>query len=247
MTKPYELIYWPIIQGRGEFVRLVLEEAGADYVDVARVPEARADRMKVVIDALRDEQSSVPPFAPPILRAGPLTLAQVATICAFLGERHALVPEDDAGRWHTSQLQLTIADLVAEVHDTHHPVSVALTYEEQKPEAKLRAKAFLDARIDKYLGYFERVLSKNASGDDMHLVGSAVSYVDLSLFQVLEGLAYAFPKGYARTLADKPKLAALRGQIAERPRIRAYLDSERRIPFNEDGLFRRYPELDVDG
>jgi glutathione S-transferase len=229
----YELYYWPTIQGRGEFVRLVLEEAGAKYVDVAREPHGT----KTMMTAMKEAEGT-PPFAPPFLRAGKLTISQTANICAFLAARHGLVPDDEPSRLHAMGLQLTIADVVVEAHDTHHPISVGLYYEDQKAAAKKRSKAFRDERIPKFLHYFERAMQ----GD--HLLGD-FSYVDLSLFQLLSGLEYAFPKAFAR-IASK-RLLALRDRVAERPRIAAYLSSPRRIPFNEDGIFRHYPELDDEG
>jgi glutathione S-transferase len=228
----YELFYWPTIQGRGEFVRLVLEEAGAEYVDVAR----GADGMKAMMRVLK-ESKGVPAFAPPILRAGHLYIAQTANICAFLAARHGLVPDDEGVRAHALQLQLTIADLVNEAHETHHPISVGLYYEDQKPAALERSRGFREERIPKFLGYFDRALHRN------YLLG-AFSYVDLSLFQVLAGLEYAFPKAFARVASKN--LLELRDRVAARPNIAAYLASERRIAFNEDGIFRRYPELDDD-
>jgi glutathione S-transferase len=229
----YELFYWPGIQGRGEFVRLALEEAGEEYEDVARAPGGTAALMGAL------KEGPTPGFAPPFLRAGGMTIGQTAAILLYLGERHGLAPQDTAGRLWTHQLQLTIADLVAEAHDTHHPVGSGLYYDDQKEEALRRAQDFTSARIPKFFDYFSRVL-----GAKDYLLGNELTYADLSLFQVLEGLAYAFPKASARALAQHPNLAALRRRVAARPRIAAYLSSPRRIPFNEDGIFRRYPELD---
>lgn len=236
----YELYYWPTIQGRGEFVRLALEQAGAPYVDVARKPKGMAAMMKLL--ALEGGGPGLQPFAPPFLKAGDLVVAQTATILAYLGPRHGLVPRDQASRLHAQQLQLTIADLVAEAHDTHHPVASGLYYDDQKREAKKRAADFIESRLPKYLGYFERVIDANGGE---HLVGNAVSYVDLSAFQLLAGLEYAFPNAVGRLAPKIPLLLTLRAQVASLPRIAAYLVSDRRIPFNEDGIFRHYPELDL--
>ena len=229
----YELFYWPGIQGRGEFVRLALEEAGEEYADVARGPGG-VDAMMAAL-----KEGPRPSFAPPFLRIGGMTIGQTSTILMVLGERHGLAPQDTAGRLWTHQLQLTIADLVNEAHDTHHPVGNALYYEDQQEEARRRAAEFTSARIPKFFNYFGHVL-----GEKDYLLGAELTYADLSLFQVLEGLGYAFPKAGARALAQHPNLAALRRRVAERPRIAAYLASPRRIPFNEEGIFRRYPELD---
>lgn len=234
----YQLYYWPTIQGRGEFVRLALEEAGADYVDVAR----RKGGERAMLQAM--EENGNPAFAPPFLKSGALTIGQSANILLFLGARHGLAPRAQAGRLWAHQLQLTIADLVNEAHDTHHPISTAMFYEDQKKEAKKRAAQFIDCRIPKFLAYFERVL-RDPGHRAGFLVGTRLSYVDLSMFQVIEGLRYAFPKAMQRIEADYGALTALHDMVAQRPNIAAYLASKRRIAFNEDDIFRRYPELDI--
>jgi glutathione S-transferase len=237
----YEFYYWPSIQGRGEFVRLALEDAGAPYKDVARLPEQEGGGSKAVVRMLSEAGSGLPPFAPPILKCGALVMAQTANILAFVAPRLGLVPDDEASRVAANQLQLTLADLADEAHDVHHPISVSLYYEDQKTEALRRAGHFVKERIPKYLGYFERVLE---SRHGPHLLG-VHSYVDLSLFQVLSGLHYAFPKSMAALESRLPMLGAARVSVAARPRIRAYLASNRRLAFNQHGLFRHYPELDA--
>ena len=232
----YQLYYWPTIQGRGEFVRLALEEARAEYVDVARQRNGTRALMKMLEGAGR------PSFAPPFLLAGELTIGQTANILLFLGGAHGLAPRAQAGRLWINQLQLTIADVVAEVHDTHHPVSSSLYYEDQKKEAKRRAADFIANRVPKYFDYFERMLA--AAGRGGYFTGARLTYADLSMFQLIEGLRYAFPKAMGRIEPGYPMLAALRDQVAARPNIAAYLASKRRIPFNEEGIFRHYPELD---
>ena len=235
----YVFYYWPGIPGRGEFVRLALEEAVVAYRDVATEPKGMAEIM-----AMLDDKGIVhPPYALPFLVDGDLIIGQTAAILLYLGDRHGLAPKAAKGRLWTHQLQLTIADAVAEAHDTHHPISLDLYYEDQKQEALLRARAFREQRIPKFLGWFETVLARNPKGPD-HLVGASVSYADLSLFQLIEGLSYAFPRAMKRALRDAPHLVAHRRAVAERPRIKAYLASERRQAFNEDCIFRHYPELD---
>jgi glutathione S-transferase len=234
----YELYYWASIQGRGEYVRLALEEAGAPYVDVART-DGGEERML----ALLDDKVTCPPFAPPFLKAGNRIIGQTANILLFLGGRHGLAPKSDAGRLWTHQLQLTLADLVVEAHDTHHPIASSLYYEDQQREAKLRAADFVAHRLPKYLHYFERVLASNRSGP-AHLVGARLTYADLSLFQVVAGLRYAFPKAMVRAARRLPNVMALCARVANRPRIAAYLASDRRLPFNEEDIFRHYAELD---
>ena len=236
MAHPYELFYWPSIQGRGEFVRLALEEAGVAYVDVAREPGGMA-RMMAAMDG-----ADHPSFAPPFLKAGDVTVGQTANILMFLGERHGLAPQDAQGKYWVSQIQLTIADLVAESHDTHHPIATSLYYEDQRPEAKRRAADFLDTRIPKFFDWFENILARPEPKD--YLLGATVTYADLSLFQLVAGLRYAFPKALARIDAGYPLLAALHDRVATRPRIAAYLKSPRRLAFNEEGIFRHYKELD---
>ena len=238
----YELYYWAGIQGRGEFVRLALEEATADYVDVAREPGGE----NVMLRLLDGEEVERPPFAPPYLKAGRLVIAQTANILHYLGPRHDLVPASEAGRLWAHQLQLTIADLVDEVHDTHHPIASSLYYEDQRPEAKRRTGDFLKSRVPKYLRYFEKILERNKARGG-HLIGARLSYPDLSLFQVVAGLRYAFPQGTARLEAKYPRVVALHDAVAGRPRIAGYLASNRRIAFNQHGIFRHYRELDAEG
>jgi glutathione S-transferase len=235
----YELYYWPSIQGRGEFVRLALEDADADYDEAAHESKGMAAMMRMM------ESRSVahPPFAPPFLKAGELVIAQTANILFYLGPRLDLVPKNEAGRLWAHQLQLTIADWVSEVHDTHHPIAGGLYYENQKTEAKRRAGDFTANRMPKFFDYFERILKKNPKGSE-YLLGKRVSYVDLSLFQMVAGLRYAFPRAMKRFDTEYPKTAKLHYRVAARPRLAAYLSSPRRVPFNQDGIFRHYPELD---
>lgn len=241
---PYQLHYWPTIQGRGEFVRLALEAAGAPYVDVARDGAKLGDGEAALLGFMQDENLAHPPFAPPFLKDGPVLVAQTALILQYLAPALKLVARSPQARVWTQQIQLTIADMVAEAHDTHHPVGVGLYYEDQKPEAVRRATEFCGARMPKYLQWLERIIVHNPAGA-RHLVGGRLSYVDLSLFQLVEGLRYAFPKAADRALSNTPAVMALHDRVAALPQVAAYLRSERRVPFNEQGIFRRYPELDI--
>jgi glutathione S-transferase len=239
----YELYYWPGIQGRGEFVRLALEEAGAPYRDVSLVPEAKGGGAPAVVKVLKSKSINRPPFAPPILKAGRQFIAQTPNILLFLGGRLKLAPQDEAGKLWTHQLQLTIFDLHVEIFNTHHPLGDGYAYEEQKVAAKRRTKDFLSTRLPKFLGYFERVLERNhAHGPWM--VGTRLTYVDLSMAQVIAGLRYAFPSATGKALRSRPRLRALYGHVFERPRIALYVASGRRLAFNNEDLFRHYPELD---
>jgi glutathione S-transferase len=231
----YELYYWPSIQGRGEYVRLALEEAGASYVDVAR-ERGTASMMRMM------EEGANPPFAPPFLKAGKLVIGQTANILFYLGGRHGLAPKTEAGRLWLHQLQLTVTDFVVEAHDTHHPLGPSLYYEDQKPEAKKRTGEFWDERVPKFLGYFERLKEKSGGA---YLTGRRLTYIDLSMFQLVAGLRYAFPKRMKAFEEEIPGLCELHDRIAGRPGIAAYLASERRIAFNDDGIFRCYKELDA--
>ena len=231
----YELYYWPMIQGRGEYVRLALEEAGAAYVDVARGSGGMSAMTRMM------EQGATPPFAPPYLKAGTLVIAQTANILLYLGGRLGLAPREEAGRLWVHQLQLTIADLVALIHDTHHPITGYLYYEEQRAAAKLATKYFWRYRLPKFLRYFERVLQRSGGP---YLLGRKLTYADLSLFQIVEGLRYAFPRRMKRFERKVPRIVALHERVAKRPRIAAYLASPRRIPFSQWGIYRYFRELD---
>lgn len=233
----YELYYWPSIQGRGEFVRLALEDAGADYIDVAR-ERGTASMMAM----MGSGETATPPFAPPLLKAGKLVIGQTANILLYLGSRHGLAPKAEARRLWLHQLQLTVADLVVEIHDTHHPLGPTLYYEDQRTPARKRTAEFWAERVPKYLGYFERLLRQRKQA---YINGRKVTYVDLSLFQIIAGLRYAFPKHMDAYERHIPALVELHDRVAARPNIEAYLASDRRIPFNEDGIFRHYKALDA--
>jgi glutathione S-transferase len=234
---PYELYYWPGIPGRGEFVRLALEEAGAAYVDVARERKGgMAEMMRLM------ETAPTPSFAPPFLKSGKLVIGQTANILLYLGARHGLAPKPEAGRLWVHQIQLTIADLVVEIHDSHHPISGGLYYEDQKPEALRRARDLRANRLPKYLGWFEDILERNAKHG--WLAGARPTTADLSLFQIVEGLRYAFPKAAKKLEKRFARVAALHDKVAARPRIAAYRSSPRCQKFTNEGIFRHYPELD---
>ena len=237
----YELYYWPGIPGRGEFVRLALEDAGADYIDIAYDAD---DGVEHVDQGLDFEENPRAPFAPPYLRADDIEVSHVANILQFLGPRLGLAPTEEAERVWCHALQLTLTDFVAEIHDTHHPLGPGLYYEDQKAEAARRSGLFLKQRLPKFLQYFEQVLANNPTGDQW-LVGGHCTTADLSLFQVFTGLHYAFPKAMARHDNATPRIGALTRAVAQRPALAAYLDSSRRMAFNENGLFRHYPELDA--
>lgn len=236
-----ELFYWPGLPGRGEFIRLALEDAGVAYDDVARREGGMAEMRRILDGA---GSAALTPFAPPFLRHGEVVIAQVANILHYLGPRLGLVPEGDALAHRALQLQLTIADLLAEVHETHHPVSTTLYYEQQKDAALSRTGPFLEHRLPKFLKYFEAAVRAGGGAGDT-AVGTEHGYVDLSLFQVLEGLDYAFPRATQALMPELPGLSALRARVRARPRIQAYLASPRRLAFNENGIFRRYAELDL--
>lgn len=241
----YELYYWPGLQGRGEFVRLAFEDAGCPYREMGRLPADQGGGVPSIQRMMRGTAGGLRPFAPPILKYGDLVIAQTANILLWLAPRLGLVTNDEATRIVANQVQLSIMDLVAEVHDTHHPVASSLYYEDQKEEARRKSEMFVTRRMPQLLGYFEDLLQRNTESQGRHLVTAGFTYVDLSMFQVLEGLSYAFPNAFAHAKPSIPRLLALRDQVAARPNIAAYLASKRRIPFNENGIFRHYPELDI--
>jgi glutathione S-transferase len=230
---PYDLWYWSGIPGRGEFVRLPLEAAGIAYRD-----RAREEGDEAVLRHL-ERMGAYPAFAVPLLEAEGLAIAQTANILLWLGERHGLAPADTAGRLWAHQLQLTVADVVAEAHATHHPIAASLYYADQKLEAERAAACFRNERIAAFLDYFER-----AAGSGGWLVGEHWTYADTSLFQLVEGLRYAFPQRMAALGGRWPKVAAIARRVASLPRLQEYLASGRRLAFNEQGIFRHYPELD---
>lgn len=233
----YEFWYWNGIPGRGEFVRLALEAGGIPYRECAREPGVQASDLVADMTADRDS----PPFAPPYLVAGDMTISQTANILLFLGERHGLAPADLAGRLWINQIQLTIADMVAEAHDVHHPIASGLYYDEQKAEALRRAGDFRGQRMPKFLGYFERVLGRRG---DWIGGGDRWTYADLSLYHLVDGLLYAFPRRMATLARDYPGVMALHARVGGLPELRAYLASGRRLPWG-DGIFRHYRELDA--
>jgi glutathione S-transferase len=243
----YELHYWPGIQGRGEFVRLALETAGAAYVDVARGDADDGAGLPSMLRYLEDASVRRPPFACPFLVDGKKVIGQTAAILLYLGPRLKLAPAGEADRLWVHQIQLTLADLVVEAHDLHHPIASGLYYEDQKAEALRRAEDFRRSRLAKFLGWCEAVLERNAGNarrEVPRLVGARLTYADLSLFQVVEGLLYALPKATRRLLRKTPLVTALHAGVPRQRRLAAYLASERRLPFNEQDIFRRYPELD---
>lgn len=239
---PIELYYWPGIQGRGEFVRLLLEESGAAYVDVVR---RRKNGIAAMLRFLDGDRAGALPYAPPFVKVGDLIVSQTANILAFLAPRVGRVPKDAAGRAEASQIQLTLSDFVDEIHDTHHPIAGNLYYEDQKVAAKRRATNFVTERMPKYLGWLERVLARNARSNGQWLVGRDLTYPDLSTFQIVEGLRYAFPNAMAQLSREIPRVLALCERVAARPNLERYLASKRRLPFNQMGVFRYYPELDA--
>jgi glutathione S-transferase len=231
----YDLWYWAEIPGRGEFVRLTLEAAGIAYRDMAR--ELGSGAM------MKDMASRRPrPFAPPYLVAGDLCIAQTANVLRFLTERHDLGPAGEAGRLLVHQIQLTVADLAEEIHGVHHPVDPGLYYHEQKAEALRAARAFRADRLPKYLGWFENLLD-DAGGD--WLAGDRWSPADLSLFHLVAGLDYAFPLRMGALAPDINRVRALHDRVHRLPELADYLASDRCLGFNDEGLFRHYPELDA--
>jgi len=240
----YELHYWPTIQGRGEFVRLAFEAAGVPYIDIARGDEAEGQGPKASERIMKDRKQIHPPFAMPFIKDGELVVGQVAAILQYLAPELKLVARSEQSRVWTHQIQLTIADMVVEAHDTHHPLGIGAYYEDQKAESLRRATEFCRERLPKFIGWFESIIARNPAGQ-RHLVAGKLSYADLSLFQLVEGLRYAFPKATAAVLAKAPHVVKLHDRVASLPRVAAYLRSDRRIPFNEQGIFRCYPELDI--
>lgn len=240
----YELYYHAPLQGRGEFVRLALEEAGAEYNDIGRMPAEQGGGQQAVLAMLDRDDDATPPFAPPILKDGAFVISHTANILMYLGGRLALAPSDEQARHWVHSLQLTMIDFAKDVHDTHHPISNALFYEEQKEAAALATAKFLELRVPKYFGYFEKVIARNSAGSGW-LSGKDLTYIDLSLFQLVEGMTYAWPKAWGAVANKYPGVMQVHARVADRPNIKSYCASARRLAFNTHGVFRYYPELDT--
>lgn len=236
VSTPYDLYYWPVLPGRGEVIRMILEDAGVAYRDVAR------DEGFAAITAVREGALGEPrPYAPPVLKHGDLVLSQSAVIARYLGERHGLASSDERGRLLTQQHFLGWSDLMAETHETHHPIAVGLHYEEQRDAAKERAHHFLANRLGSWLDHFERIVSHGEG----HQVPGVMTYADFMARFVIRGIEYAFPSTFDRHRPQIPSLLSLTERVEARPALAAYLVSDRCLAFNEHGIFRHYPELDV--
>ncbi|SPO02927.1 uncharacterized protein DNG_05605 [Cephalotrichum gorgonifer] len=250
MPHAYELIYWPGIPGRGEFIRLVLEQAGVPYTDQGVTsPDDGVQAVLGQISATNiGDAANPPPFAPPILRHGDLLISQTPNILQYLATRHGLAPADGPGLYHINGLALVALDgLSNEAHDTHHPVATELYYEDQKEESKKRAKSYIDNRLPKFLGYFERVLQGPKSGEGPWLYGGSLTYADLVLFQGLDGVKHAFPKAVEKLekSGKYDRVFKLYNAVKEQPNIKKYLESDRRQKYGL-GIWRQYPELDAE-
>ncbi|KAK5109187.1 hypothetical protein LTR62_007272 [Meristemomyces frigidus] len=250
----YELLYHPGIPGRGEFIRLAFEAKGVAYTDVANEQKDGYSTVQAVCmnKGTESVDGNPPVFSSPALRipgAGldgqALVIAQTPNILWYLGEKLGLVPDDEGGKYHVQQVALTALDLTNETHDTHHPLAVMQYYEDQKEAALAKAKDVRENRIPKYLSYFSRVLEHNAPhGKRKFLVGSYLTYADTTVWQVLNGLLFAFPKEMEARRKEFPALfEELYPAVQEVEGIRQYLASERRLAYSS-GVFRYYPELD---
>jgi len=248
---PYELLYWPGIPGRGEHVRLCFEETGTPYTDIcnADTPTGMKDLTTLISDKNTGDKFNPPPLAPRMLKHGDLLIAQTANIALYLAPKLGLAgPEDDESAiFHINQLALTALDGLSDgAHDTHHPIATGAYYEDQKEEAKKKSKDYLENRIPKFLGYFERVLHGEASKGGEWLYGGQLTYADLVFWQCLDGVSFAFPKAVEglKKSGKYEKVFALYERVKGRESIKAYLESDRRNNYSM-GIYRHYPELDA--
>ena len=247
----YHLIYWPGIPGRGEHVRLALEQAGAEYTDTAHVEDGIKTVSSQISKENKGDSINPPPLAPPILKHGEYTISQTPNILLYLGTKLGLAPtteEDPVGIYHVNELTLTALDgLSNEPHDVHHPIAVAEYYENQKEEAAKKAKDYRENRLPKFFEYFERVLSGDASKGGEYLYGGQLTYADLVLFQTVDGVSFAFPRrvGSLKKSGDYDKVFALYDRVKALEKIKAYLESDRSQEYSM-GIYRHYPELDAE-
>lgn len=254
-TNPtFELLYHPSVPGRGEFIRLALEAASIPYNDVANNDKKGYSIVQAACSpkSTGDTDGNPPAFAPPALRvpgAGKdgktLLIYQTPNILIYLGPHLGLAPEDEVERLWVNQNMLTALDLNNETHDTHHPIAVMQYYEDQKEEALKKSKNFRENRIPKYFSFFERVLKGNEeTGKGKYLVSDMLTYADTTLWQVMDGLHFAFPKELEARSNDYPLLfGTFYPSIKEEKHLKEYLASDRRLPYSM-GVFRHYPELD---
>ena len=214
------------------------------------------------------EGGNPPSLAPPILRHGDLLINQLPNILLYLGPQLGLAPywdEDPNGIYYINELALTASDgLSNEAHDTHHPIAAGAYYEDQKEEAKKKAKDYIKNRLPKFVGYFERVLKSEASKGGEWLYGGKLTYADLVLFHTVDGVSFAFPKALEKMKksGEYDGVFNLIERIRSRDNIKKYLESDRRQKYSK-GIYRKssliyivswercltlpghYPELDA--
>jgi glutathione S-transferase len=245
----YELIYWPSLPGRGEFVRLVLEAGGASYSDIAAksIPDSAQAVLGLIAESNIGDATNPPIFAPPFLRHGDLSMNQTMNILRYLAPKFGLEGDgSEATKVHLASIAATIFDgLCNEAHETHHPIASSAYYEDQKPEAAKRAKNYIEERLPKFLTYVTRVLKAKTSGGGPWLYGGTFTYADIVLFQCIDGNLFAFPKTMAKLRADSKYdgVFKLYEAVKEVPKIAAYLSGKRPYQYGE-GIWRHYPELE---
>ncbi|KAK4058824.1 hypothetical protein OIO90_000270 [Microbotryomycetes sp. JL221] len=253
-SKPdFEVVYHAGIPGRAEFVRLMFEATGVTYRDAPQ-EDGQDCIIPYVTGNFADHDKNPLPFAVPVLRHNDVVISQVPNIVLYLSSRlppidldgestntaQTPAPLHDLSTFHWLEQLMTILDMNNEVHETHHPIDIRLYYEDQKAEAQKRAQAFREARIPKFLGNFENNIKKHTSG----FLNEKVSPADLALFHMVEGILFAFPERINQVKSEFPHVFKLRDTIKSSRRIQAYINSGRRIPFNNYGIFRHYTELD---
>ncbi|TAQ89053.1 hypothetical protein B7494_g2622 [Chlorociboria aeruginascens] len=247
MSAPYELIYYTGVPGRGEHVRLMLEEAGVPYEDTQFLSFDEA-RKNVTSWLAGGEHGNPPYFAPPLFKHGDLVISQTPNILLYLGPKLGLAGSRENDLYKINALALTALDLLCnEVHDTHHPIAVMLTWEEQKGESKRRSKYWVQNRLPTVLAYWQRVLENEERGSGLWLLGDIFTYADLVLFQCLDGTNYSFPKAIkqARETGKYDKVFKLYEDVKARPNIAQYLASNRRQKEQDWGIYRHYDDNDV--
>jgi len=238
MTPPpkdmWQILYWPAKDadgkvaagaGRAEYLRVLFEEAGVPYQDVTA--GLRAFFWQNL------EAQPYPALAPPAIRKNNFILGQTAVCAKRLAMEFGFYPTDEDDAAHAEQIVTTVHEYIAEGRSAFHPVKNTMSYHDQKEEAKPYIAAFKADRLPRYMTNFERFLKANRGGGGF-FVGDSLSYVDLQVMVMLQVTRSQFPDAWEAL--DAKLLKDHLAQMEARPRIKAYLLSDRKQPFAGDSM-----------